>query len=251
MLVFIDESWQKTADGKFRAGVLSAVAISSASYNEFSRNVYRLKCKHIGKDAGNIELKGKSIFGKFMFRLEAKGIPCNQLALAREIFDLYISNGGKIFGVVTFEEKELGLSCSDPNNLDRPFFFLFERIHQYVKENHASLIAKIVFDDRGAEGNRRISMSISNFFHRSQSGQSFDKILKVPFFAISNENVGIQLADNFAHIIGRRFTGDENVHDFFTRIKNAQFISNENNRMRGIKVAKPRTDSAKETGAES
>lgn len=114
-----------------------------------------------------------------------------------------------------------------------------------MKENHPGLIAKLVFDDRGLHVNEKISKGISNFFHKSRVGQSFDRIMKVPLFGISSENVGIQIADIGAYILGSRFTGNKEKNEFFYLIKNMEFISKTlvevygtKKPIRGIKVIK-------------
>ncbi|MBI3319481.1 MAG: DUF3800 domain-containing protein [Candidatus Omnitrophica bacterium] len=94
-----------------------------------------------------------------------------------------------------------------------------------MKENHPGLIAKMIFDDRGVQANQKISISVSNFFHKSSTGRSFDSILKVPLFAISKENVGIQVADIVAYTLGGRFTGDKNMGEFFKMVKSMEFKS--------------------------
>lgn len=228
MLFFIDETWQQTQDGKHKAGVLSAAPINSKDFNELSVQVYNIKKKYLGFQGANLELKGHKLFQRFYFRLEQKGVKSDQLNAAREIFSLCDALGVKIFASVTFEKSELDLACANADQLERPFFYLFERINQFMKENYPDMVAKLIFDDRGAASNQRVSKSISNFFHKSHVGKSFDKILKVPFFAISSENVGIQIADLVAHIIGRRFTGDKKTTvEFFQKVKAMQFESRE------------------------
>jgi hypothetical protein len=126
---------------------------------------------------------------------------------------------------VVFEEREIDLSCANVNQLERPFLYLFERIDVFMKENYPGLMAKIVFDDRGIQDNKKISASVGNFFHKCHVGQAFNSIIKVPFFGISTENVGIQVADLVAHILGKRFTGSKNVLPFFSRLKIMEFKS--------------------------
>lgn len=225
MLFFIDESWQTTNDKKYKVGILSAVSLSAQKFNDFSYQMYNLKIKHLGRECGNIEIKGNSLLKKYFFRLETKNILSNQLSLAREIFVLAKNSEIKVFASVVFEKKEIDLACADVNQLERPFFFLFERMNQFMKENYPDAFANLVFDDRGIETNKRISKSVSNFFHKSQKGRSFERIIKAPLFAISNENVGIQLADVVGHVIGRRFTGDQSISEFFKYIKELQFKS--------------------------
>jgi hypothetical protein len=94
-----------------------------------------------------------------------------------------------------------------------------------MKENHPGLMAKLIFDDRGVQNNKNISASVSNFFHKSHAGQSFDNIIKVPFFGISTQNVGIQIADIVASILGKRFTGNIEQIEFFKKAKELEFKS--------------------------
>lgn len=81
------------------------------------------------------------------------------------------------------------------------------------------------------------------------------KIIKVPFFAISSENTGIQLTDMVGHVLGRRFTGDRRiVREFFEKIKEMEFASKnkvpdkdgKGYILKGIKVAKEKKE--KEAG---
>ena len=219
MLFFIDESWQLTHDQKSKAGVLAAVQIKSHDFNGCSQDIYSIKVDHLGRGNGNIELKGKDILGAYQFRLASRGIPSKQLALAREILSYMTTKGTTAFASVVFAKEELDLACADANHLERPFFYLFERIDLFMKENHPGLVAKLIFDDRGVQANQKISSSVSNFFHKSPVGRTFDTILKVPFFAISKENIGIQAADIVAYTLGSRFTGDKNIGEFFKIVR--------------------------------
>jgi hypothetical protein len=225
MLFFIDESWQSTRNKKYKAGVLLAIQIKSHDFNECSSQIFNLKIKHLGFRSHDTELKGKDLLKNFCFRLESKGIISNGLNLARDILDYIQSRGVQFFASVVFSEKEINLSCADEYQLERPFLFLFERIDLFMKENYPGMMAHLIFDDRGLQTNKNISKSLSNFFHKSRIGQSFDTIVKVPFFAISSENVGIQVADIGAYILGARFTGDIRKMEFFKRVKELQFIS--------------------------
>jgi hypothetical protein len=225
MLFFIDESWQSTNDGKYKVGVLSAVQLKSHDFNGCSEHMRKLKIQHLGYPAGNIEIKGNAILKEYLFRLESKGIKSNNLNLIRDIFGYLKTLGVTLFGSIVFEHKEIELACADVNELERPFFFLFERIDLFMKENHPGMMAKIIFDDRGIQTNKKISASVSNFFHKCSVGKSFDSIIKVPCFAISTENVGIQLADIAAYVLGSRFTGRLGKYEFFRMAKDLEFKS--------------------------
>ncbi len=226
-------------------GVLSAIQIGSHDFNQCSNQIFNLKIKHLGHKAADTELKGKDLLKNFFFKLESKGIKSDGLNLAREILDYMRRHGVQIFASVVFSKEEINLACADANQLERPFFFLFERIDLFMKENYPGLMAHLIFDDRHIQTNRNISKSLSNFFHKSRRGQAFDTILKVPFFAISSENVGIQAADIVAYILGARFTGNRRKIEFFERVKKLEFISKtlvdvhgKQMPVRGIKVVK-------------
>ena len=86
-------------------------------------------------------------------------------------------------------------------------------------------MAKLIYDDRGIQINGAISKSVSNFFHKSHAGKTFDSIIKVPFFALSSECVGIQMSDMIAYILGARFTGHKGKYEFFKKAKDLEFIN--------------------------
>ncbi|MCG6551345.1 MAG: DUF3800 domain-containing protein [Candidatus Magnetominusculus sp. LBB02] len=223
MLFFIDESWQSSLNNKHKVGVLSAIQIDSRNFNEYSSHIFKLKSIYLGVNSG--EIKGKELFNNYHFKLESKGIKSIGLELARDIFNYMETLKTRYFASIVFSEQEIDLACNDANQLERPYFFLFERIDLFMKESYPTLMAKLVFDDRGVQDNKKISKSISNFFHKCSVGQKFDSIIKVPLFAISSENVGIQMADIGAYLLGKRFTGDKTRLEFFKKVKGMQFIS--------------------------
>ncbi len=226
MLVFIDESWQAIDSAQKQVCVLSAIAIHSQDFNEYSRQLWNYKVKHLGPKCGDIEIKGKDIFKKFNFRLEGKGIISRELSLARDVFGYAQTHNAIAFASVVFDQEQVQLDCADAKLLERPFLYLFERINLYMQENHPTRMASLIFDDRNLGQNERISQSVSNFFHLSKAGKTFDRIIKVPFFAISSENIGIQLADMVSHLIGRDVGLDKKmVSEFYKEIKKLEFKS--------------------------
>ena len=247
MLFFIDESWQSTKSKRFSVGVLAAVAIPEEVFNEFSINSYVLKRKCFGQAADDYEFKGSALFSRACFKLEKHGKSCINLNLAREFMGLWSQNRFKVFASVIFAKDEIPLECSNENNLERPFFFLFERLDKYMRETAPQETGKLIFDDRSYGTNEKVSRAISNFFHKSYVGRSFDTILKAPLFTISSQNIGAQTADLAAYIIGRRFTGDKvMIPEFFQRVKAMEFESKESGTdlwgrqiaLRGIKVVR-------------
>jgi hypothetical protein len=137
MLFFMDESWQLTPDKKYKVGVLSALQIKSHDFNECSKDIYNLKIKHLWSRSGDIEIKGREILRNYLFGLEAKGIQSKELNLARGIIDYMQTKGIRLFASVVFSIEEIDLACANVNQLERPFFFLFERIdlHAYALDS--------------------------------------------------------------------------------------------------------------------
>lgn len=225
MLFYIDESWQKTSDNKMAIGVLAAIQIKAHDFNKISTDIHRLEVTHLGYQAGNIELKGKAIFSDYIFGLEEKGIKSNNLELARELLKYLDSLGSKCFASIVESENEMPLECANADNLDRPFFFLFERINLFMEENYPGLMAHLIFDDRGVQANNSISRAVSNFLHKSQVGKSFDKMIKVPSFAISTNNIGLQLADIVAYTIGKHHVHPGRINEFHRAIKSLEYLS--------------------------
>jgi len=225
MLFFIDESWQVSKNNKYKVGVLSAVQLKSYDFNECSQQIYKLKLKNLGSSAGSIELKGRQVLRRYLFKLESEGIQSMELNLVRDMLSYVKTLGIALFGSVVLEQKEIDLACADVNQLERPFFYLFERIDLFMKENYPDMMAKIIFDDRGIQINKKISASISNFFHKCTVGQSFSNIIKVPCFGISTENVGIQIADIIAYILAGKFTEKKEIGEFYRKVKELEFKS--------------------------
>src|SRR3989338_10712272 len=155
MLIFIDESWQNDDENpEQKVGVLSAVAIRSTDFNEYSRQIWNFKVKHLSAKCGDIEIKGKEIFKKYLFRLEWKKVRSHSLDLARDIFDYAETHGAKAFASIVLDEKEVNLACADDKQLERPFFFLFERINLFMAEHHPDLMACLFFFYKGIKSDR-------------------------------------------------------------------------------------------------
>jgi hypothetical protein len=226
MLFFIDESWQLASNGVDRIGVLSVTPIKSQDFNECSKHIHSLKLNRLGYERASKEIKGKEFLSNYHFdELESKGIASNMLNLIRDVLDHMRVLGVCFFASIVSSPKEIDLACANVNQLERPFYFLFERIDLFMKEKYPDRKATLIFDDRGLKTNEKISKSVSNFLHKSRTGQSFDNIIKAPFFAISSENIGIQIADVAAYILGAEYTGNKKKIEFYKKIKELEFHS--------------------------
>jgi hypothetical protein len=224
MLVFFDESFRVSEHQQtISLGSLCGIGIPEAEFSRVGDDVFKLKAKHLGSDfARDGEIKRKELLKKWVFRLDTKTGGSKNLALSWELIDYIVSKRLPVFGCVCFEKGTQLFKVDDVVALDRSFKFLFERVDMYMKIHRKDDMAIIVFDDRDYGINRKNSEAITNFFQRSGKGLAMSSILRTPFFAISQaQNVGLQLADFVTTVIGLRFSGNDDIKPYFSRIREA------------------------------
>lgn len=91
-----------------------------------------------------------------------------------------------------------------------------------MKIYHPDEKALLVFDDRGYGINQKNAAAMTRFFQRGAGRERFTSVLQTPFFGISQtHNVGLQLADIVATVIGLRFQGSHDIKPFFHRLRKA------------------------------
>lgn len=224
MLIFFDETFRESLrHSEVSLGALCGIGIRENELSQVESDVFKLKYKHMGSEyARNQEIKGKDLLKNYVFRLEAKGIPSKNLALAKDLIEYIVSKKLPIFGCVCFEKHLQRFQVDDVTALDKTFCYLFERIDMFIKIYRPDEMASLVFDDRDYGINQKNSAAITNFFQRSARGLSMDSIVKTPFFAISqSQNVGLQLADFVTTVIGLRFSSHEQAQPYFAALKEA------------------------------
>ena len=226
MLFFFDETFRDCLTRKdFSLGALCGIAIPETDLASVTADVYKLKIKHFGHEfAKEGEIKGKDLFKNWIFRQAGRGQPSKNLAFADDLLAYLETKKLCVFGCVCFEKEFQRFRCDDVTALDMTFRYIFERIDIFMKLKHTGSMAKLIFDDRDYSTNRKNSEAITNFFQRSAVGQSFDSIVKTPFFAISqSQNIGLQLADFVTTVIGLRFSGSSNIQPYFRVLKKSIF----------------------------
>ncbi|HPF98769.1 MAG TPA: DUF3800 domain-containing protein [Kiritimatiellia bacterium] len=241
MLFFFDETFRDSCIYKGTSlGALCGIAIPERNLARITTDIYQLKLKHLGADfARDQEIKGKELLKNWVFRLAAKGQPSKNLALASDLLGYITRMGLKVFGCVCFARDFRNFRCEDMTSLDFTFRYLFERIDNFMKIERPDSMAKLVFDDRDFETNRQNAEAITNFFVRSGLGAAMDSIIKTPFFAISQaQNVGLQLADFVATVIGLKFASNRNVNPYFEALKPAIYVyyDADGRKISGLKV---------------
>ena len=241
MLIFFDESFRvsRNRDG-ISLGVMCGIAIPERDLTRVARDVYELKMKHLGGNyAAEREIKGKELFKPFAFNLEQKGTRSRNLGLAADLLDYINARGLKVFGCVCFERGIQKFEVANVAQLDKTFRYIFERVDMFMKKEHHEEMAILVFDDRDFDTNRQNSEAITKFFQRSAQGLTMDSIVATPFFAISQaQNVGLQLADVVATVVGLRFASHDRIKPWFERLKPSifQYTNQEGMRISGLKV---------------
>lgn len=196
MLVFCDESWRTNDETGKKVGTLAAVAIPEAAYNDLSDRVFGLAVKYFGFENARLrEIKGKQLLSPYEFRRETANEVSIKLSFARELLEELRTRKLKVFASIAAGEKEVDLLCESPDQLDRPYRFLMERISAYVGEIGPDERAIITFDDRGSRLNAQVGEAYRNFLSRSRTGRSFGNLARTPFFTYSTLATGIQVAD--------------------------------------------------------
>lgn len=219
MLIFLDESFRKK-DGK-EFGTLAGLVLAEDKLTSLAQDIYQLKYNHFGPEfARDGELKGKDLLKRYVFRLEAKGIPSSNLAFSRDLVRYLQRKRLPVFGCVCFDQSHLKFNCDEATRLPKTYRYLFERLDMFMKIEHHDEMAAIVFDDRDHGTNLKNATAITNFFLRSPDGLAMDSILDTPFFGISQaQNLGLQLADFVTTIIAMRFEGRKEIEPIFHELK--------------------------------
>lgn len=230
MYVFCDEAWKENRDGK-KVGVLAAIAIPRANYNAIDDRVFLLAEKYWGlENARKREIKGKNLLCAYEYSREAKGTTSMKLAFAHELCEEIRAKQFKVFGCVVYSEAEVDLLCEDPESLDRSYFYLIERIHDYLVECGPETVGTLIFDDRGLKQNDRVAKAYRNFLSRSKLGRSFSALSRSPAFAYSANSVGVQLADLVCTVLSRFNTERHKSHrlaQFYGILRNCEWVAAE------------------------
>lgn len=226
MLIFFDETFRHSRKHLgVQFGALCGIAIPEQQLTRVAKDVYQLKLKHLDAEyARNRELHGKELLKNFAFKLEARGIASRNLDLVRDILQYIRQKDLRIFGCVCFESKHQAFECTNLTALDKTFRFVFERIDMFMKIEHKTEMASIIFDSRDFGTDRNNAHAITNFFLRSPDGLALDSIVDTPFFAISqSQNIGLQLADLVTTIVGMRFESHPFIQPFYRELKGCFF----------------------------
>lgn len=212
MLVFFDESFRTGIRGH-DYGVLWGVAIPEELHADVAQDLFNMKRNSFGDEfARNRELKGATLLKRKNLGDNASTVGRASVEFVRDIMHYMVRKKLASVGVVCFDTQLRTFKCDDPDRLDVTYRALFERLDSYMTRVYPGKRAKLVFDDVDYATNANRARAITNFFNRSPVGRGYDKIIRTPFFAVSQaENVGLQIADLATTVAAIRFGGERNA----------------------------------------
>lgn len=222
MRCYFDESWQESVTG-LRIGVLFGLLLDKAISCNLDNLLYQVRKKYYGKTQAknrNSELKGNLLLSNQTFQIAARNpnvMPINHCIAMEIISWCILSTDAKVFASIVYG-PDPHLKCMDPKHLELPFSDLCVKISQAASEIKPDHEVSLVFDQRlGAQKN--IAISIYNFI----GGSGLDNLNSHPYFGVSNVDPGIQVADIFAYIVGKRALKDQKFIHWYERIKKLQW----------------------------
>jgi len=234
MRCYFDESWQEI-DTNLKVGIIFGVLINKELISKLDDFLYQIRKKYYSKDHAkdkNTELKGNKLFSNRTFKIAAQNpdvMPINH-CIAMEIIGwckkLPIDIAPKVFASFVYG-TDPHLRCLDSKHLDLPFIDLCCKISKAVSEIDENGVATLIFDERGGT-QKGIAIAIYNFI----KGVGIPHINPTPYFAVSNVDSGVQLADLFAYIAIKRATKDTRFMEWYKHIAPLQWKGTIDNKKR-------------------
>lgn len=225
MLVFLDESFRTNPNTGRDFGVLAGVAIPEGSFHDFQLAFF--KCRHpyhgvvLNEDD---EIKGKELLSNATLKRRQLRGASQHWDLAEKLLQLTSDKAITTFGVVCFRPHMKSFVCGDVSAMDVTFRYLFERIENYMKKEYPNEKAKLIFDNRDHRTHETNAKAITNFFVKSHVGRTFDTIIRIPLFAVSQgHNYGLQLADLVTTSVALRFQGRREFDPMWDIVKSTLY----------------------------
>ncbi len=202
VLFFIDETWQRIGDQD--VGALAAVAIPSACYNAFCREIWQIKKKALGaSELNECEIKGTKCFAKAAFHKRDGAGHSNLLQAAEETLSAIPKYKGCAFAISTTHEEWLLLRNPNPQALSPVYQELLKDFKRYMRTRPASSQGQLLFDNRGKSEDLSAACAIQNFIVRV-SPDWRRRFMQTPHFTLSAVSPGLQAADLVAYLAAHR-----------------------------------------------
>ena len=220
MLLFLDESYEKTGDGKYRMAY-GGFAVDERKYRGLVAAVYQAKRRYVCvsptglSDTERIELaktmivqdvpldraelKSGKLMGLRQLRRMAEDGFSPGLALASSMLDALTESQATVFAVLSTPYKP-GDILNPVGQIPVEYVRLFERVEQWMREEHSDGMVSVIPDNLD-QCNSRLSKCLADYFFRSPKGNSMRHLVVTPFWVDSSVTVGSQLADIIAYIL--------------------------------------------------
>lgn len=234
MRCYFDESWQ-TIDSDLRVGIIFGLLINKKLISQLDNFLYRIRKKYYGKEHAkdkNRELKGNRLLSNRIFRIANKNpgvMPINHCVVMEIISwcnNLPSNIAPKVFASFVYG-TDPHLRCLDTKRLDLPFMDICIKISRAASEIDKDGFVTLIFDERwGAQSG--IAIAIYNFIR----GVGVQNINPTPYFAVSNVDPGVQLADIFAYIAVKRAAKDTRFKKWYNNISTLQWKGTIDNKKR-------------------
>lgn len=202
MLIFVDETWQRV--GGRDVGALGAVVIPQKRYNQFCRDVYKIKTGVLGaSEFTDSEIKGQICFTKAAFKRQALHGDSYWLKTADDLFSALTRHKARVFVIWTRNAALLTLRNPSSTALSKPYKQLLFDLRAYMRIEAEGRLATINFDERAHREDEATARAVSNFLIRT-SGPSWNRwdrhFLTIPSFTASAISPGLQAADVIAYL---------------------------------------------------
>lgn len=230
MWCFMDESWTDSRDGQ-RIGVLFGLTMPYDALRLVDRRLFAVRKKYYDQRYKNghaknyeRELKGKDLLSGWSFKLMSKnkGEPPVNHCVAREILSWVGDHREELrldaFAMIVYG-ADPRLECVEPRRLELPYRDLLRRISACCGEREPGGYVTLVFDSREVV-QKANAIAFRNFI----AGTQITNINPCPYFAVSNVEPAIQVADICAYIIAKRAAGDKRFLDpWYQELKRIQW----------------------------
>lgn len=220
MLVFIDESYDKAADGTIRHA-LAGFGIAEADYRSLVVAVHQIKERYFTKADGlstadlaelrktkiacsgeprRAELKASKLLTRSAAIYHEQTGRAQSILLVEELLDQVFHLGGVVFGVLS-EPDHVDQIQNPGGMLPLQLKALAERVEAWMAEDFPEEHAILVFDAIDNRTSQNLNRCMSDFLFRHSEGKRMRHLVPTPFWVDSEATPGSQVADIIAHVL--------------------------------------------------
>ncbi len=196
----MDESFQ-TING-VPTGSLGAVGIPAERYNHFCGVMHAVKRDVYGTfELTEHEVKGSGTFSRSSFRMHAKGEVVKSHAVAEQVIEALVDDGGMVFARWTDDPGLLSLRNTSADRLTEPYVSIIHDFCRAMSTRADHERGGIFLDQLGHAEDNHAACTIANYFARTQDRYLLQRLmLQVPHYTHSVVSPGLQMADLVAYL---------------------------------------------------